>query len=393
MTRSAPSCSFLINIALGIIPAVVLAVAPVAVYAQRGAAGGMRSGGSGHQLSVPRATVRASSGARQSGSLQSGRNTASARTTVGASSHNLASVASAGSPSPRSTLSSSVSVLSSSGMPAGLAMFAEPARVGRGPATSSSAPNPTNRNDTIGFPPSVAGGWAPTPVRGGVMSFSGQGPETWQDSQRGMMSVVPNRSGPAGSILFGGPTSPLIFPPRWFHPRFPIFGPGFGFFGLFSRFGGGCGFFGGCGLVGFGNLGCDPFSGWDCSAYGLDMPIYYSANGVQSGTQDDTSREYGPFAWQNPPASPDSTGPSKSQSGMPGAAPDTLIFLMDGTSYTVTDYWLAGYKLHYITSYGGQNSIDVNELDFQRTVDDNASRGVDFTLRPAPASESAAPQH
>jgi hypothetical protein len=41
--------------------------------------------------------------------------------------------------------------------------------------------------------------------------------------------------------------------------------------------------------------------------------------------------------------------------------------------------------LHYVTSYGGENMIDESRLDLQRTVNENAARGVDFTLRPEPA--------
>jgi alkyl sulfatase BDS1-like metallo-beta-lactamase superfamily hydrolase len=49
--------------------------------------------------------------------------------------------------------------------------------------------------------------------------------------------------------------------------------------------------------------------------------------------------------------------------------------------------------LHYVTSYGGENSIDANQLDLQRTVNENALRGVTFTLRPAPGANAPADQH
>jgi hypothetical protein len=45
-------------------------------------------------------------------------------------------------------------------------------------------------------------------------------------------------------------------------------------------------------------------------------------------------------------------------------------------------------QLHYVTSYGGENSVDADRVDLQRTVDENAKNGIDFTLRPAqPGSE------
>jgi len=61
----------------------------------------------------------------------------------------------------------------------------------------------------------------------------------------------------------------------------------------------------------------------------------------------------------------------------------------------VSDYWLAGGKLHYVTSYGGENSVDANQLDLQRTVNENASHGITFTLRPAPTTgaSNGAPQN
>jgi len=34
-----------------------------------------------------------------------------------------------------------------------------------------------------------------------------------------------------------------------------------------------------------------------------------------------------------------------------------------------------------------ENVIDLDQIDVQRTVDENAARGVNFTLRPAPDSE------
>lgn len=73
------------------------------------------------------------------------------------------------------------------------------------------------------------------------------------------------------------------------------------------------------------------------------------------------------------------------------AAPLTLIFLSDGTNFAVTDYWLAGGRLHYITSYGGENSVAFEKFDLQKTVDENYKLGILFSLRPAPAPDSAEP--
>ena len=47
-------------------------------------------------------------------------------------------------------------------------------------------------------------------------------------------------------------------------------------------------------------------------------------------------------------------------------------------------------KLHYVTIYGGKSDIDLDRLDVQKTTDQNASRGVTFTLTP-PDPAPAAP--
>jgi len=68
--------------------------------------------------------------------------------------------------------------------------------------------------------------------------------------------------------------------------------------------------------------------------------------------------------------------------------PLTVIYFKDGSSYGVRDYWMDGGQLHYVTSYGGENSVAADRVDLQRTVDENAKNGIDFTLRPAqPGSE------
>ena len=89
-----------------------------------------------------------------------------------------------------------------------------------------------------------------------------------------------------------------------------------------------------------------------------------------------------------PSAAPD-TEPSADEATAPpsAAAPtasadSTVLLLKDGTSFGVTDYWLEGGRLHYVTTYGGANAIDLEALDIQRTVDENAKSGVTFALRP-----------
>src|SRR4029077_2785114 len=117
----------------------------------------------------------------------------------------------------------------------------------------------------------------------------------------------------------------------------------------------------GCDLV----LGCE---GYGYSNYGLDAP-----NNVQLQS-DNPSQEYGPFRWQDSP-----TGDS-----VDASRPAATIYLNNGTSDGVKDYWLTGGDLHYITNYGGENRIPVERLDLQRTVDENAALGVTFILSNQP---------
>jgi hypothetical protein len=65
--------------------------------------------------------------------------------------------------------------------------------------------------------------------------------------------------------------------------------------------------------------------------------------------------------------------------------------LKDGTMYTASDYWLVDGKLHYVTSYSTESIVDMEEVDLQRTVDENAKRGVTFRLKPTPNGPTAAP--
>ncbi|MGB8543406.1 MAG: hypothetical protein WCD49_17380 [Candidatus Acidiferrales bacterium] len=71
--------------------------------------------------------------------------------------------------------------------------------------------------------------------------------------------------------------------------------------------------------------------------------------------------------------------------------PTVLIYLNDGTIFAASDYWLADGQLRYYVNYGGENSVDMGEVDLQRTVNENAKRGVRFSLKPNPDSANPAP--
>jgi hypothetical protein len=63
----------------------------------------------------------------------------------------------------------------------------------------------------------------------------------------------------------------------------------------------------------------------------------------------------------------------------------TMLVLKEGISFAVTDYWVENGKLGYVTTYGRENIIDLDQVDLDQTVKLNSLRGVPFVLRPRPA--------
>ena len=185
--------------------------------------------------------------------------------------------------------------------------------------------------------------------------------------------------------------APPHVPP--FRHRTIFFGPGFGFGGCFGPFFVGCGgFFGGGFGFGFG-LGyygyCDPFWGCPAGLYGGYYNGGYYGNQIYNQSTDDSSisNEFNPSRYWGPSAPPEETGGGGGSASSSDS--EVVLFLKDGTVYAITDYWIADNKLHYVTNYGGENSIPLDQLDMQRTVDVNAKRGINITLRPTPQQQAA----
>ncbi len=195
-----------------------------------------------------------------------------------------------------------------------------------------------------------------------------------------------------------------IAPHRVSSPFFaqPVFFPAFGFYPLGFYGGGFCdpywGFDPGFGCGGGLGFGFGFGYGYGYGGYGYGYPGYFGSgydNSYNVGSTD------APVDFENDTPADNSGGyspaPSSLQQGTdqssPAAAPAppaaTVIYLKDGTSYEVMSYWLDAGKLHYITNYGGETTVDMGQLDLQRTVDENTRAGVSFTLRPA---APAAPQ-
>ena len=209
-----------------------------------------------------------------------------------------------------------------------------------------------------------------------------------------------------------------------------------GGFGRGGRFRGGfgcfdCGF--GFGGFGFGAFGFDPFFdfGWGGPGFygydpfwygaysGFGYPSYpgsgYSSNSVTNSDPDySTSNQnlaggYSFSANNNlgiaapgtvmndnswvrddnnnfEPALQGSDDTNPVAENVAGSAPMAMICLKNGTTYSVTDYWLQSGRLHYTVNYGAPSTLKMKEVDLQRTVDENARRGIRFSLKPHPSS-------
>lgn len=250
-------------------------------------------------------------------------------------------------------------------------------------ANGSKPFTPLPAHTTIGFPDDgsstiLAGTRLKLGPSAGPLSFSGEGHQIWQndppilESHLFTSSSLTTRLHPPHRVH-----PPTVFAPRYPATYFPVFGYGFGpFFGF--------------------NGGCDPFDwyGFACNylgygygpGYSYGYGGYYSPDdfGAPAGS-DDASSEANPSSWQNPPQDEDSADTVEP------SIPHTVIYLLDGSSYEVIDFWLTDKKLHYVTNYGGENAVDIGEVDMQRTVDANAARGVGFTLHPGPPPAQLTP--
>ena len=62
----------------------------------------------------------------------------------------------------------------------------------------------------------------------------------------------------------------------------------------------------------------------------------------------------------------------------------TLIALKGEAIYAATDYWIEGGQLFYVLRSGAKGAWDLNEVDWDRTAQLNAERGITVTLRGRP---------
>ena len=147
---------------------------------------------------------------------------------------------------------------------------------------------------------------------------------------------------------------------------------------------------------------CDPFRfSWrnalfpgefDCfrDSFFFD-PFFYGAS-LNTYFWSDSLTDSGDSANpEGPPEAAENNGPLSAEE--PGAAvplpssaekPVALLQLLDGSMYGLTRYWLEGTTLHYVTTYGGENTVPLERVDFPKTLQLNAEVGSHFDLTQNP---------
>jgi hypothetical protein len=199
---------------------------------------------------------------------------------------------------------------------------------------------------------------------------------------------------------------PLILNSGFFPNRIGVFGANrTGFFGMNrfrfrpNRFGCfGCGFgFGwgwgwnswwwGPGLGWWDPFWFDPWW-WGSGPYGYYAPSPSYNYGAPS--------DYGDYSSSSPAYSTPDSGANSPNSNVVvnnsvGTAPALRLYLKNGAALDVTDYWFADNKLNYVTTDGSEFGIEMDQLDLQRTVDENAKHGVRFTLKSGRDGSTAEP--
>jgi hypothetical protein len=127
-----------------------------------------------------------------------------------------------------------------------------------------------------------------------------------------------------------------------------------------------------------------------------DAPYEGGYNGPADSPSNDNDSLYGPYssngytgAEPGTPLAVESPDTNPVTANVAISAPSVLVYLKDGTMLVANDYWLDGGDFHYTVKYGGESQIGLDQVDLQKSIDENAKRGVKFTLKPKPAIASA----
>ena len=249
-------------------------------------------------------------------------------------------------------------------------------------------------------PPEFSGNRA-----GSSSTAASQAPRT--NSVMSARPFTPPSRAPLGASAFRGSTLPRTAasapPPA---PRGRL-GPRFVGYPYYPPY-----FYGGFGFGLFGGYGCGPWFGYTCFGpwgpfwggfgaydgfggygyydddYGITAPnpTYQVFSGGADSGPDDSGAQGGDdnanVTYQN---SPQDMGVASDESA-PSDEQPLVLYLKDGSSYAVSRYWVQDGKLHYVTTYGGENTVALDQMNLQKTVDENAALGHAFTLTPGPGA-------
>jgi hypothetical protein len=117
----------------------------------------------------------------------------------------------------------------------------------------------------------------------------------------------------------------------------------------------------------------------------------YDSYGPPYAAPPDSGAYAGPPASAQNPQDQYAYGPGPATGDVAESMPTVLLYMTDGTVYPATQYWVSGSTVHYVVAYGGENTVPIADIDMQRTIDENAKRGVRFDLRPRSYSDTAPP--
>ena len=65
-----------------------------------------------------------------------------------------------------------------------------------------------------------------------------------------------------------------------------------------------------------------------------------------------------------------------------------IFYTRDGNGFGANDYWQEDEVVHLATTAGSEKTFPMSELDAKKTAEENAARGVYFTLFNAPLAET-----
>ena len=127
-------------------------------------------------------------------------------------------------------------------------------------------------------------------------------------------------------------------------------------------------------------------------------PPYGGPYNAPAAAPENNDSTYGPYsnngytnAEPGTPLAVDSQDNNPVTGNVAISAPTVLVYLKDGTMLVANDYWLDGGQFHYTVKYGGESQIALDQVDVQKSVDENAKRGVKFMLKARPAMASTTP--